>query len=261
MTAAVNDAAALKVSGRFNPLSEKEGQHMTIGMQQMDMIPLSPYFGKHVGNGVKAGKLTVAIKYEIVARRLDSRTKLTLKDFEWGEATNSPDATNLPVKTAFKVMRDRSGRIVFDIHVQGDLDDPTFRVDQVVVKQFKDLILRIATSPFALLGIGGGGGDEDLTYVEFAAGAHTLTEDGKKKLDVLAKELYDHPDLTVQIVGSVDSAADKGAGDLQKLATARAKACHDYLLSRPSEKIEPERVVISGGAMKHEGAKAIFLPQ
>jgi hypothetical protein len=41
---------------------------------------------------------------------------------------------------------------------------------------------------------------------------------------------------------------------------ARAKACHDYLLSRASEKIEPDRVVIGSGAIKHEGAKAIFLP-
>jgi uncharacterized protein involved in outer membrane biogenesis len=258
MTAAVNDAAPLNVSGRFNPLSEKEGQHMTIGLQSMDMIPLGPYFGKHVGNGVKAGKLTVAIKYDIVARRLDSKTKLTLKDFEWGEATNSPDATKLPVKTAFKVLRDRSGRIVFDVQVQGDLDDPTFRLDQVVVKQFKDLILRIATSPFALLGIGGGG--DDLTFVEFAAGSHALAESEQKKLDVLAKELYEHPDLKMQIEGSVDSTTDKGAGDLEKLAMARAKACHDYLLSRASEKIEPDRVVIGSGAIKHEGAKAIFLP-
>jgi outer membrane protein OmpA-like peptidoglycan-associated protein len=165
-----------------------------------------------VGNGVKAGKLAVAIKYDIVARRLDSKTKLTLKDFEWGEATNSPDATKLPVKTAFKVLRDRSGRIVFDVQVQGDLDDPTFRLDQVVVKQFKDLILRIATSPFALLGIGGGG--EDLTFVEFAAGSHSLAESEQKKLDVLAKELFDHPDLKMQIEGSVDSTTDKGVSRL-----------------------------------------------
>jgi flagellar motor protein MotB len=142
--------------------------------------------------------------------------------------------------------------------VQGDLDDPTFRLDQVVVKQFKDLILRIATSPFALLGIGGGG--EDLTFVEFAAGSHSLAESEQKKLDVLAKELFDHPDLKMQIEGSVDSMADKDAGDLQKLAAARAKACHDYLFSRASEKIEAERVVIGSGAIKHEGAKAIFLP-
>ncbi len=89
-------------------------------------------------------------------------------------ATNSPDATKLPVKTAFTVMRDRSGRIVLEVPVEGNLDDPSFRLEQVVYDQFKSLIIRIATSPFALLGLSKGGGDEDLTYVEFAHGAHAL---------------------------------------------------------------------------------------
>ncbi len=70
--------------------------------------------------------------------------------------------------------------------------------------------------------------------------------------------MHEHPGLKIQIAGSVDSTADKKAGDLHALASARAKACLDYLVS--AGKIEGERVIIAGG-MKTEGARAIFLPQ
>ena len=120
MTAAINNAAPLTVKGRINLLNEREGSDLTVGMQGMDMVPLSPYFGKHVGYGIEAGKLNLAIKYRVAARRLTSHTKITMNGFEWGESTDSPDATKLPVKTAFTVMRDRSGRIVLEIPVEGN---------------------------------------------------------------------------------------------------------------------------------------------
>ena len=128
----------------------------------------------------------------------------------------------------------------------------------MVYKQFKGLIFRIATSPFALLGLSKGGGDEELTYIEFAHGSHTLTAADKKKLDAIAKEMYEHPGLKIADRGIGGPTADKKAGDLHELASARAKACHDYLVS--AGKIEGERVIIAGG-MKTEGARAIFVPQ
>jgi len=49
--------------------------------------------------------------------------------------------------------------------------------------------------------------------------------------------------------------------DLHLLATARAKACLDYLLSVPANKIEPERVFLTEGAIKTDGSRAVFTLQ
>jgi hypothetical protein len=46
--------------------------------------------------------------------------------------------------------------------------------------------------------------------------------------------------------------------DLRLLAAARAKRCLDYILSAPGPKIEPERVYRTEGAVRPDGAKAIF---
>jgi hypothetical protein len=45
------------------------------------------------------------------------------------------------------------------------------------------------------------------------------------------------------------------------LATARAKACLDYLLTVPTNKIEPERVFLTEGGMKTDGTRAVFTLQ
>jgi len=347
MTASIDSVAPLKVTGRFNPLSDKEGSDLTVDLQGMEMVPVGPYFGKYLGYGISTGKLKVGMKYSVVGRRLKSENKLTLDAFEWGDASNSPDATKLPVKLAFSIMRDRNGQIVFDVPVEGNLDDPSFRLGRVILRAIVNVLTKLATSPFKLLGAAfGGGNTADLSYAAFQPGSSALDAASTSKLGVLAKALYERPALKLQIAGSVDTAADreglrrarldarlrtikwnslrtqgvnagaadsllltptdrplwmanafaaafpndsavlaakgkKGAmphppevmeqrllatipltaDDLQLLATARAKACLDYLLTAPANKIEAERVLMTGGAMKTEGAKAVFTLQ
>ena len=72
---------------------------------------------------------------------------------------------------------------------------------------FVNLLVKAATSPFALLGAIFGGGEE-ISYVEFSAGSSTLTTDGLSKLDNLISALYERPNLNLDIEGYVDIAVD-----------------------------------------------------
>ena len=62
------------------------------------------------------------------------------------------DRPALPVKLAFSLRRDRSGQIVFDVPAEGNLNDPNFRMGRVVGRAFVNVIAKLATSPFKLLG-------------------------------------------------------------------------------------------------------------
>jgi len=79
-----------------------------------------------------------------------------------------------------------------------------------------NILTKVATSPFSLLGAAFGGGGEELSYQEFAPGDKDLSDAGKKKLDVLVKALYNRPGLQVELSGSVDRASD--VDGLQRLA-------------------------------------------
>ena len=64
----------------------------------------------------------------------------------------------------------------------------------IIVKVLLNLLAKAVASPFALIGALFGGGEE-LSYLSFDYGSHNLSEDGKKKLDVLVKALKERPSL------------------------------------------------------------------
>jgi hypothetical protein len=72
--------------------------------------------------------------------------------------------------------------------VSGQINDPEFSIFRIVLKILLNLLVKAATSPFALLGALFGGGEE-LSYVEFDPGLHRINEQGIKKLDTLLKAL------------------------------------------------------------------------
>jgi len=347
LTAAIDDVAPVKVSGRFNPLSAKEGSDLAVSITGWELIPVGPYSGKYLGYLISKGKMKVEMQYRVVGRELRAENKLTIDQFTFGDATNSAEATKMPVKLGIAVMRDRDGQIVFDVPVEGNLDDPNFRLGRVIGRAIINVLTKLITSPFKLLGGLFGGGGADLSFVEFAPGTSALAPPETKKLDVLAKSLYERPALKLEIAGAVDTLADAAAlrtakldarlrtakwtalkakdantpppdslvltptdrpfwlaaqfaaafpqdtavvaakkaksklppyppdemelrllatvtvspDDLRLLAAARAKRCLDYLLSAPGPKIEPERVYLTEGAVKPDGAKAIFTLQ
>ena len=103
--------------------------------------------------------------------------------------------------------------------MQGDLNDPKFRVGKVVVRVIENILVKVATSPFSLLGAVFGGGGEELGQQEFAPGSAELTATDKSKLDSLLKGLYARPALNLEITGSVDVNGDREG--LQRAAIDR----------------------------------------
>ena len=67
-------------------------------------------------------------------------------------------------------MKDREGKIILDVPIEGSLDDPKFRIGKVVARAIVNILEKVATSPFSLLGAVFGGGGEELGYAGFCAG-------------------------------------------------------------------------------------------
>jgi len=112
------------------------------------------------------------------------------------------------VRLAIALLKDSSGKIVLDVPVQGSLDDPKFRVGKVVMRVIVNILEKVATSPFSLLGAVFGGGGDELSYQDFAPGSTDLSPGDLKKLDSLSKALAARPALELEISGSVNPASD-----------------------------------------------------
>ncbi|MCP2500813.1 MAG: DUF748 domain-containing protein [Deltaproteobacteria bacterium] len=206
----LENSAPLEIGGKINPLAKDLFLDLTVDFRDMDLSTLSSYSGRYAGYGIQKGKLTLNLKYHIEKGKLDSENKVFLDQFTFGDAVDSPDATKLPVRLAVALLKDRSGEIHLDLPVTGSIDDPKFSVWGVVWQIVKNLLVKVATSPFALLGaIFGGGGGEELSYLEFDPGSSDIPASGTAKLGNLVKVLTDRPALKLEIEGHVDIETDR----------------------------------------------------
>jgi hypothetical protein len=155
---------------------------------------------------------------KVADRKVDMANVVTLNQFTFGAATNSPEATHLPVRLGVALLKDLDGKIVIDVPVEGNLDDPSFRIGKVVWRVIGNLLTKAAVSPFSLLGAMFGGGGDELAYQEFTPGASALLPEEGKKLETLVKALTNRPGLNLDVEGSYDAAADTYALKQQKLA-------------------------------------------
>jgi len=199
--------APLEISGKVNPLSSDLFLDATVAFKDIDLSPMTPYAGKFLGYAIQKGKLTLSLHYLIAKKKLDATNKVFIDQFTLGERVESPDATKLPVSLAIALLKNRKGEIELDVPVSGNIDDPKFSVFRIVVKVLVNLLVKAATSPFALLGALFGGGEE-LSYLEFDPGSFHVDAPGAAKLSSLVKALHERPALKVEIEGHVDTGKD-----------------------------------------------------
>jgi uncharacterized protein involved in outer membrane biogenesis len=204
----LENSAPLEIVGKINPLAKDLFLDLKVDFRDMDLSPLSPYSGRYAGYGIQKGKLTLSLKYHIEKRKLSSENKVFLDQFTFGDTVDSPDATKLPVRLAVALLKDRSGEIHLDLPVTGSIDDPKFSVWGVIWQIVRNLLVKAATSPFALLGAIFGGGEE-LSYLEFDPGSAVLPASGTAKLGNLVKVLTERPALKLDIEGHVDLEKDR----------------------------------------------------
>lgn len=219
LSAKVDGVGPVAITGTINPFSGTQTNDVKISVKDVDLTPASPYSGKFAGYRIAEGKLNMDLAYELVGKKLQSKNVITLDQFTFGEKVNSPDATHLPVRLAIAILKDREGEIVLDVPIEGSLDDPQFRIGKVVTRAILNILTKVATSPFSLVGALFGGGGEELGWQDFAAGNADLTAPDKQKLDTLAKALYARPALQLEISGSVDADGDREG--LQRAALDR----------------------------------------
>ena len=204
----VQESAPVEITGRINPLAKNLFLDIKANASDIELPPLSPYSGKYVGYGIDKGKLSMKVHYLIDERKLTAENTVILDQLTFGGKVESPDAIKVPVLLAVALLKDRNGVIQFDLPVSGSLDDPEFSVGGIVFRALINLLVKIVTAPFALLGSLGGHGEE-LAYIEFAPGSAALDPKSEDKLKAIAKALNDRPALKLDVAGRVDPAADR----------------------------------------------------
>ena len=221
----VDQYAPFKIAGQINPLREDAYTDLTFVFKNLDLTTVSPYSGKYTGYPIQKGKLSLDLAYKISEKTLIGENNVVIDQIAMAEKVESPDATSLPIPLALALLKDRNGQIKIDLPVRGNLNAPDFSYGGVIWSALGNLLTKIVTSPFAVVGGLLGVSGEDLEYIAFPAGNAQLPLAEQEKIRALGHALDDRPALRLEITGAADPQVDRhalAAGQLRKQLQKRS---------------------------------------
>lgn len=245
LRAMVDGAGPVAITGKLDPLGAKPSVDLKIDFKNVDLLPLSPYSGKYAGFELARGKLVLDVKLLVDGKKIESANVITLNQFTFGSPVKSAEATSLPVRLGVALLKDTDGKIVIDVPVQGNTDDPNFGIGRVVMRVVVNLLTKAAVSPFALLGSAFGGGGDELAFQEFAPGSPELQAAEIKKLQTMATALTNRPALSLDLEGCYDTAADAYALKRVKLEERVRRTIWETKRAADPNIAPPEQLVLT----------------
>lgn len=208
----------LTITGKINPLIDDRYSDVALTFKDFNLTQVSAYSSKYAGYELDKGKLSFDFTYSISQSELNGENKVVVDQLTLGEKVESEDALNLPIPLAVSLMKDKDGVIEIDVPVSGNLKDPEFGFGRVISRAVVNVLTKIITSPFSMLGnLVPGGADVDLSYIAFAPGSTDFDDEALQKLDLMAKALDERPTLKLDIIGTAGGAAESNLLKMQQL--------------------------------------------
>jgi len=204
----VDEYGLARIEGSMNMLDPINHTDVTVEFRNLLMSSLSPYTVQFAGREIDEGKLDLGLVYRIEEGQLHGENDVVMSDLVLGEKVDHPDAASLPLGLAVGLLKDADGVIKIDLPVEGDVNDPEFKIGGVIWQAISGMITKIVSAPFKLLGKLIGIDSEDLGQFEFLAGRSDLTPPELEKVVQLEQALQQRPELAVEISGVIDPNID-----------------------------------------------------
>lgn len=216
----VNEYGLARINGDMNLLDALDETDVKMEFRNLLMSGLSPYTAEFAGREIAEGKLDLDLQYRIEKGKMLGKNNIVMSDLVLGDKIESPDAADLPLGLAVALLKDANGVIDIDLPVEGDVNDPEFRIGGVIWQAFVGLITKVVTAPFRLLGALVGVESEDFGQFQFLAGRSDLTPPELEKIVKLQEALAQRPELSIEISGPYVPDVDRPALQFQQLKDA-----------------------------------------
>jgi hypothetical protein len=205
----VRSGGSLTLGGEMDLLDPKRLTDLSIDVRQTAMPPVTPMSVRYIGHPIDEGVVNISLEYEITNSELVGSNRFVTDGLALGDKVEGEGMVDLPFKLGVSLLTDKEGLMTLDFPIEGNLDDPSFGLGNAIGSATKEIFSELVKSPFRLLGrLGGGSEDEDLGFVEFAAGSAELETAATDSLSILAAGADQRPELVLLVEGKWDAEAD-----------------------------------------------------
>lgn len=246
----VDRYAPVTIKGSLMPFDPLKKLDIITDFKHVELTTLTPYSGKFAGYRIQKGRLNLNLHYQINDGKLNASNQLLLEQLQLGEQVDSPDAVDLPVRLAIALLKDRKGQIALELPIQGDLNNPEFKVAPIIWQTFRNLITRAVAAPFNFIAGLANSDAQELSEVVFLPGAFEISPDAAKSLDTLAQALKKRPQLRLEVEGASLLELDGPPLAQMRLNAAYQSAWYS-ILQRRGGKIESSQETLEVPEQEH----------
>jgi hypothetical protein len=200
MNALLNESGNLKGSLAINPKDFKnlDLNYSITGLRMSDM---NPYMLHYIAHPFLDGVVDYTCKTSISAsHQIKSDNKLQIRTVYVGKKQKNKTAVDLPVKLAFALLRDYKGNVNLEIPVEGNLDDPKYKLGKVIWGVVKNIFIKAAMAPYQLLASLFGGNEEELKEVKFEFIQVGFADKQQQALDKVVRILNEKQGLKAEFI-------------------------------------------------------------
>lgn len=213
-------------------------------INELKVSDFNPYSNYYVAHPFKNGVCYYTSTSSIKDRYLISNHKLEIRNIEVGKKEPNKTAYNMPIRFVVALLRDKNGNVNLELPIEGNLDDPKYKIGKVIWQVLKNLISKAAAAPGKLLAKKSGIDEKLLEGITWQTLQTELDENQKKSLDAMISSLQATPEMKLDLVKVYNFQKE-----LDELALRESKKrylfFHRKISSEEDESEEGEQVVDS----------------
>ena len=223
-----------------NILQWKEHQDLMLRIKGLDLKRISPYSVAYFGRPFTDGTFSFSSHNTINSSALSGKNRVDIYKAEVGDKRRDVDAQlKIPFKAALYVLKDKDDKILFDIPVKGNIDNPEFSYMKIIWKTIGNLLVKVATSPIRAIANAMGLGDVP-EFIKVDPKQRDFTSEQYHQFAELASIVKSNEGVHLTLDQQVDSTAD---GELLARYAHRNELVLQYMTGQ--EGVSAEQVTVT----------------
>lgn len=243
----------LMVRWKGDIVNWKNYQDLFLTIKGLDMRQISPWAVAYTGYPVEDGTFGLTTRLAVNNSELDNQNKIDIYKAKVGDRRKDISAeVKIPLKAALYILKDKDDKILIEMPVKGNIDNPEFNYMKVVWKTLGNLLVKVATSPARALGSALGINSDELEFMVVAPDQHGLTSEQYHILSDLSAIAQNDPRITITLTLHMPATDDAEA------AAKRNEWLNEQVARYVAEQGVPEGriVVVTGEPLTDKKAKA-----
>lgn len=200
LDAIINRYGMLKLNGSLIPTAPMEDLNMKLKIDNLSLKPLSPFSEEAILHRFTKGKLFVDIDARIDQGELNTQNIITIQNASTQTIeSDDENKSSPPLGFALAILEDIDGKATLNVPIDGNLTDMNIHLTDLIIDTLSSVVIKIAASPFTLIGNLLGVKGDTLKDIRFESGEWALLAPEKEKLDKLFSALQKRPNILLSI--------------------------------------------------------------